>query len=194
MYLIVGLGNPGKNYEQTRHNVGFMTIDILAERYNCPINLVKWNALVGETRINNEKVVLMKPQTFMNLSGRSVVAAAQFYKLDPSEIIVICDDVDIHFGTIRIKRKGTAGSHNGLKSIVNLLGSMDFPRVKIAVGRKHPRMDLADFVLSKFASSEIKTLQEELIAAADAVELILKEDIAEAMNVYNGWSAPSIEE
>ncbi len=194
MYLIVGLGNPGKKYEQTRHNVGFMTIDILAERYSCPVNLVKWNALVGETRINNEKVVFMKPQTFMNLSGRSVVAACDFYKLDPEEIIVICDDVDIHFGTIRIKRKGSAGSHNGLKSIVNLLGSMDFPRVKIAVGRKNPRMDLADFVLSKFATSEIRTLQEELVAAADAVEIIIKEDVAEAMNVYNGWSATSLEE
>lgn len=194
MYVIVGLGNPGKKYENTRHNVGFMTLDRIAKKANISINQAKWNSLLGEGRYSGKKVLLVKPQTFMNRSGISVQEIVNFYKIEPWQLIVICDDIDIPFGTIRVKRKGSAGSHNGLKSIINQIASQDFPRVKISVGDCPPFMDLADFVLSKFRPDEEKILDEEIEAASQAVDLILAGHIDQAMNEYNGWIAPSFDE
>lgn len=192
MLLIVGLGNPGMKYDRTRHNVGFMVIDRFANKHNITIDNAKWKALVGEGRIAGEKVLLMKPQTYMNLSGHAVRQAIQFYKLDPEEVLVICDDIDIAFGHIRLKSKGSAGTHNGLKSIVQEIGSSDFPRLKIAVGRKPAFMDLADFVLSKFSRDEEKTLDEEIETGVRVLDLVAEGRLTEAMNLYNGWSAPSL--
>ncbi|MDO5017985.1 MAG: aminoacyl-tRNA hydrolase [Lagierella massiliensis] len=186
MKLIVGLGNPGQKYLGNRHNVGFMTIDLLMKRNDILINKEKFRSGLGEGRIGREKVVLMKPLTYMNNSGMAVVDFANYYNLEPKDIIVITDDIDIPWGSIRIKQKGSAGSHNGLKSIIYHLKSQDFPRVKIAVGKKHPKMDLADFVLSNFTNEEQKILELEIEDAAKAVELIAQGKLNDAMNRYNG--------
>lgn len=186
MKLIVGLGNPGQKYLGNRHNVGFMTIDRLAERNNITINKEKFRAGIGEGRIGYEKVVLMKPLTYMNNSGMAVVDFVNYYNLYPDEVIVIADDIDIPWGSIRIKKKGSAGSHNGLKSIIYHLQSQDFPRVKVAVGKKNPKMDLAAFVLSNFTEDEKKVLDLEVEDAAKAVELIVEDKLEDAMNIYNG--------
>ena len=185
MYVIVGLGNPGKTYSNTRHNVGFNTVDLLAERNNIEINKIKFKSVYGEGRINGKKLILVKPQTYMNNSGEAVRDIANFYKLDPSKIIVIVDDIDIDFGSVRIRKKGSAGSHNGLKSIIRLLGRDDFPRIKIGIGKKHPQQNLADFVLSRFSQDEVEDIEDAIRDSAEAVELILKEDIDTAMNEFN---------
>lgn len=186
MYLIVGLGNPGDKYTKTRHNVGFRVIDLLGEEYGISVDRSKFKALMGKGRIEGEEVVLLKPMTYMNLSGESVREAANFYKSKPEEIIVICDDIDIPFGTIRIKGKGSAGTHNGLKSIVKEMGYSDFPRVKISVGDKPSYMDLAAFVLSQFTAEEERIIRLEIKDAKDAIATIVGKDLNAGMNGYNG--------
>ena len=186
MFIIVGLGNPGREYEQTRHNIGFIAINAVAENHGVKIDHLKFNALTATCMIGTEKCLLMKPQTFMNNSGEAVGEAARFYKVPPENIIVISDDVSLDTAAIRIRRKGTAGGHNGLKSIINHLSSDGFPRIKIGVGeRTHPDEDLKDHVLGKFAREDIDALNESIKNAAAAVDLIVEGKIDEAMNLYN---------
>lgn len=185
MHIIVGLGNPGSRYEPTRHNVGFRTVDLLSERFNIPVKRLKWKALTGEGRIGSHKVLLVKPQTFMNKSGESVMEIMNYYGVPIEKLIVITDDIDIQFGRIRIRKGGSAGTHNGLKSIIYLLKDDGFPRIKVAVGPKNPHMNLADFVLSRFSSEEQAVVDREIEAAADAVETIVRKGMDEAMNIYN---------
>lgn len=185
MFVVVGLGNPGKEYTNTRHNVGFDTIDLLAERNNIKINKIKFKSVYGEGVIGSEKVLLVKPQTYMNNSGVTVRDIYSFYKIPIDNIIVIVDDIDIDFATVRIKRKGSAGSHNGLKSIIYLLQRDDFPRVKIGIGKKHENQDLANFVLSRFSKEEREVIEESILTGAESVETIIKYGIEQAMNEFN---------
>lgn len=185
MFAVIGLGNPGKDYTNTRHNVGFDTIDILARRNKIELNKIKFKAVYGEGRIGNEKVLLVKPQTFMNNSGISTKEIFQFYKIPIENIIVLVDDIDIDFANVRVKKKGSAGSHNGLKSIIYHLQDENFPRVKIGIGKKHPNQDLADFVLGRFSKEERTEVEVTLMAAAEAVENIICYDINYAMNKFN---------
>ncbi|MBZ2174595.1 aminoacyl-tRNA hydrolase [Schnuerera sp. xch1] len=185
MFVIVGLGNPGKNYSNTRHNVGFDTLDLLAYRNNIKVNKTKFKSLYGEGVIGDEKVILLKPQTYMNNSGIAVLDLYNFYKLPIENIIVIVDDIDIDFATIRVKAKGSAGSHNGLKSIIYQLQSDNFTRVKIGIGDKKESQDLADFVLSKFSKDEREKIDASIERAALAVETIVKDNVNKAMNEFN---------
>ncbi|GFO86401.1 MULTISPECIES: aminoacyl-tRNA hydrolase [Anaerostipes] len=185
MKVIVGLGNPGKKYENTRHNIGFAAIDYIAEKEGININTGKHKALVGSGYIDGVKVLLVKPQTFMNLSGESLRPIMDFYKLEPEDFLVIFDDIDLDVGRIRIRRKGSAGGHNGIKSIISHLGSMEFPRIKIGVGAKPPGYDLADYVLGHFSKADQEILQERFEDVYDAVKLIVGDDITEAMNRHN---------
>ena len=185
MKVIVGLGNPGKKYENTRHNIGFAAIDYIAEKEGININTGKYKALVGSGYIDGVKVLLVKPQTFMNLSGESLRPIMDFYKLEPEDFLVIFDDIDLDVGRIRIRRKGSAGGHNGIKSIISHLGSMEFPRIKIGVGAKPPGYDLADYVLGHFSKADQEILQERFEDVYDAVKLIVGDDITEAMNRHN---------
>ncbi|MCI5604420.1 MAG: aminoacyl-tRNA hydrolase [Clostridia bacterium] len=186
MYLIVGLGNPGKQYEMTRHNIGFHTIDYIADTNKVKINKLKYKALYGEAVIGGEKVYIVKPQTYMNLSGDSVIEFANFYKIPPENIIVINDDISLDTGRIRVRAKGSAGGHNGLKSIIYQLKSDNFPRVKIGVGApKHEEYDLADFVLGRFTKEEIPVMEEAILKASKAVEEIIRNGPQSAMNKYN---------
>lgn len=185
MFVVVGLGNPGKTYASTRHNVGFDTIDLLANRNNIKINKIKFKSVYGEGFIGDEKVILVKPQTYMNNSGETVRDIANFYKIDPENIIVIVDDIDIEFSSVRIRRKGSAGSHNGLKSIIYLLSRDDFPRVKIGIGKNGENQDLAGFVLSRFSKEERIDIEESILTASEASESIIKYGIETAMNEFN---------
>ena len=185
MYFIVGLGNPGFKYENTRHNVGFLTIDYLAEKYNIPVKKLKFKSLYGQGEISGQKVVLIKPQTYMNNSGEAVRELKNYFKFDEDELIVIVDDIDIDFGKIRIKKKGSAGTHNGIKSIIYQIKNDKFPRIKIAVGQKPSYMDLANFVLSGFDQKEADIVREEIIMAAESIEMMLESNIDKAMNKYN---------
>ncbi|PAB57641.1 aminoacyl-tRNA hydrolase [Anaeromicrobium sediminis] len=185
MYVIVGLGNPGKEYNKTRHNVGFDVIDKIAENNNIDINKVKHKAVIGQGRINNEKVMLVKPITYMNLSGRSLKEIVDYYKVDISKIIVIYDDIDTEVGKMRIRMKGSAGTHNGMKSIIYELVSDKFPRIRIGIG-KPEYGKLADFVLGKFSKEQQPLIEEIIDKAADSVEFIIKDGIDLAMNRYNG--------
>ena len=185
MYFIVGLGNPGLQYENTRHNVGFLTIDYLAEKHNINVKKLKHKALYGQGEISDQKVMLIKPQTYMNNSGESVRDFKNFYKFDDDKLIVILDDIDIDFGKIRIKKKGSAGTHNGMKSIIYQTQTDKFPRIKISVGQKPEYMDLANFVLSGFNGKDVDIVREEIIMAADAIEMMLETNIDKAMNKYN---------
>lgn len=185
LYVVVGLGNPGKDYTNTRHNVGFDTLDIIAKRNNIDLNKIKFKSVYGEGFIGREKVILVKPQTYMNNSGITVRELIQFYKLPVENIIVIVDDIDIGFADIRIKAKGSAGSHNGLKSIIYHLQEDKFPRVKVGIGKKHPRQDLADFVLSRFSKEEIPDIEDAISKAAEAVEAMIAEGTESAMNKFN---------
>ncbi|MGP1349020.1 MAG: aminoacyl-tRNA hydrolase [Stomatobaculum sp.] len=185
MYIIAGLGNPGAEYEDTRHNVGFRVIDCLAERLNTAVTEKKYFALCGKGVISGEKVILMKPQTYMNNSGQSLRAAADFYKVPPEQIIVLSDDIDLDQGRLRIRLKGSAGGHNGLKSIISHLGAQDFIRVRIGIGGKPEGRDLADYVLGRLKGSEAETMEQAYRSAADAVEAILSEGGEKAMNFYN---------
>ncbi len=185
LYVVVGLGNPGRDYANTRHNVGFDTIDLLGHRNNIKINKIKFKSVYGEGFISGEKVILVKPQTYMNNSGEALRDIYNFYKIPVKNIIVIVDDIDIEFSQVRIRRKGSAGSHNGLKSIIHLLGSDDFPRVKIGIGSRREGQDLANFVLSRFSKDERKDIEDSLLIGAESVETIIKTGIEEAMNLFN---------
>lgn len=186
MYIIAGLGNPGKQYAQTRHNVGFDTIDILADKYNISVDTKKHKALCGKGMIEGQKVVLAKPQTFMNLSGESVRELVDFYKIDPEEeLIVIYDDISLEPGQLRIRPKGSAGGHNGIKNIIAHLGTQVFKRVKVGVGEKPKGYDLADYVLGHFTKEEQAIFAERFDEVYDAVQLIVMGDITEAMNRHN---------
>ena len=185
-YIIVGLGNPGKQYENTRHNAGFMAIDRLAEKENCKINKIRFKSTTGECTINGHRCLLMKPSTFMNLSGQAVVEAMNFYKIPIEKVIVIHDDVTLAPGRLRIRQKGSDGGHNGLKNIIYLSGKNTFPRVKIGVGDKpHPDYDMADWVLGVPNADDRKLIEEAILKINDAIELIVKGDLNEAMNRYN---------
>lgn len=185
MYLIVGLGNPGKEYEKTRHNIGFEAIDLLAKRNKIALNKMKFKSIYGEGRIGPEKVYLMKPTTYMNNSGEAVKAFADYYKIGPENILVIVDDIDIPFSSIRIKKNGSAGSHNGLKSIVKLLGSKDFPRLKLGVGQKNENQDLASFVLGRFSKEEMVDIDKTLDLSVRAIEEAIRSGIESSMNKFN---------
>lgn len=185
MYYIVGLGNPGLQYENTRHNVGFMTIDYLANKYDIDVRKSKFKSLYGQGEISGHKVMLIKPQTYMNNSGEAVRELRNFYKFDIDKLIVVYDDIDIDFGTIRIRKKGSAGSHNGMKSIIYQIQDDQFPRIKVSIGKKPEKWDLANFVLSGFSKEEAKILEDEIRIAACAIEIILKDDIDKAMNKCN---------
>ncbi len=183
MYIIAGLGNPSKEYEKTRHNAGFDTIDLLAEKLGIDLTEKKHRAYCG--MIGTEKVLLLKPQTFMNNSGESLRDAADFYKVEPEQILVIYDDISLEPGQLRIRMKGSAGGHNGIKSIIAHLKTQDFPRIKIGVGAKPERMDLADYVLSRFSPAEREKMEESFREGAEAVITFLKDGKDAAMNQYN---------
>lgn len=186
MYIIAGLGNPGKQYAQTRHNVGFDTIDILADKYNISVDTKKHKALCGKGMIEGQKVVLAKPQTFMNLSGESVRELVDFYKIDPEEeLIVIYDDISLEPGKIRIRKKGSAGGHNGIKNIIVQLGTQNFQRIKVGVGEKPKGWDLADYVLGHFSKEDRGLVDDALKRVAGAVELMVQGEVDQAMNQFN---------
>lgn len=185
MYIIAGLGNPTKEYEKTRHNVGFDTIDILADKLGISLTEKKHRAYCGKGIIGGERVLLLKPQTYMNNSGESLRDAADFYKIEPEQILIIYDDISLDPGQLRIRKKGSAGGHNGIKSIIAHLGSQDFPRIKIGIGAKPERMDLADYVLSRFSPAEREKMEEAFKEGAEAVQMFLLEGADAAMNRYN---------
>ena len=186
MYVIAGLGNPKREYENTRHNVGFDVIDAIASKYGIRVIERKHKALVGRGYIDGMKVVLAKPQTFMNLSGESIREIIDYYKVDPqSELVVVCDDISLELGQLRIRKKGSAGGHNGLKNIIAQLGTDGFARIKMGVGNKPEGYDLADYVLGHFSKGEAKLMDEGYDHAVHAVELIVSGQINEAMNEYN---------
>ena len=186
-WLIVGLGNPGSQYTKTRHNCGFRAVDILADKLGCKIDKGKFQGLYGQVMYKGRKLFLLKPQTFMNLSGRSVLQLSAYFSIPPQRIIIMFDDISLPPGRLRIRSDGSAGGHNGIKSIINEVGSQDFPRVKIGVGAKpHAEMDLADWVLSAFSASEEKALGPALDAAAEAALSIIEKGVPETANRYNG--------
>ncbi len=186
-FLVVGLGNPGREYENTRHNAGFMAVDRIAETIGVKIDRLKFKSLCAEGMLSGRRILLLKPSTFMNLSGQAVQEAASFYKIPPEKTLVFMDDISLEPGHVRIRRKGSDGGHNGIKNIIYLTGSDQFPRVKIGVGAKpHPDYDLAKWVLSRFSADELKALDGVLDHAADMASLILSGRMDEAMNVYNG--------
>ncbi len=185
-FLIAGLGNPGKKYEGTRHNAGFMVIETLAKLTGTRVNRVKFKSLCGEAVIGGKKVLLLMPQTFMNNSGEAVREAMAFYKLSPERCLIVCDDVTLPVGTIRIRRKGSDGGQRGMRSIITLCGSEHFPRIKVGVGQKpHPDYDLAAWVLSRFPESEHAPLHEAIEHAAEAAQLITGDEIDAAMNRFS---------
>lgn len=186
-WLVVGLGNPGPKYEWTRHNMGFLVINELAERESIPVQRLKFKALTNTAVIGGKSVLLMKPTTYMNLSGEAVGQAARFYKIPPERVLVISDDVALPQGKLRVRRSGSAGGHNGLKNIIAHLGSDQFPRVKVGVGGKpHPDSDMADWVLSPFTGQDRKAMEEAIARAADAVTLLLDKGVDQAMAKFNG--------
>ena len=182
-WLIVGLGNPGREYERTRHNAGFRAVDLLADKLGCKIDKLKYQGLYCQTTYDRKKVFLLKPQTYMNLSGRSVLQLSAYYNIPPQRIIVMFDDISLEPGRLRIRADGSAGGHNGIKSIIQELGSQEFPRVKIGVGAKpHPDYDLADWVLSAFTSLEENALADSLENGANAALTIIEQGVPEAAN------------
>lgn len=186
MFLIVGLGNPDRRYERTRHNIGFDTIDALADCYNIRVNEKKHKALCGSGVIEGTKVLLAKPQTYMNLSGESIAEIVNFYKLDPeTEMIVIFDDISLAPGNIRVRKKGSAGGHNGVKSIISCIGTQNFMRIKVGVGEKPRGWDLADYVLGRFSEEERKAVESAISDAKEAAVLMLQGQADKAMNDYN---------
>ena len=186
-WLIVGLGNPGREYENTRHNAGFRALDILAQKLGCKPDKLKYQGLYCQVNYRGNKLLLLKPQTYMNLSGRSAAPLAAFFKVPTDHVIVLFDDISLPPGRLRIRADGSAGGHNGIKSLIQELGSQNFPRVKIGVGAKpHPDFDLADWVLSVFSAAEEKALEPALERAADAVLAIIDHGVPEAANRFNG--------
>lgn len=187
MFLIAGLGNPGRQYEKTRHNMGFDTIDELIDRHRILQGGIAHKAMYGKGMIAGEKVLAVKPLTYMNLSGEAIREYVNYYKMDPeTELIVIYDDIDLEPGQIRIRKKGSAGGHNGIKSIIAQIGTQNFYRIKVGVGAKPKGWDLADYVLGRFSSEERELVDKAICDAADAVEMILKDGMEAAMNHYNG--------
>lgn len=189
MYLIAGLGNPEKKYEATRHNIGFETVDLLAHKLGISMNKLKHKAIFGECNIKGEKVIVAKPQTYMNLSGESIRDIVNFYKIPVENVIVICDDINLEAGRIRIRPKGSDGGHNGLKSIIYQLADDGFTRIRMGVGApKGEHYNLADYVLGKFSKEEIEILTKTANRVVDAVEVIITSGTADAMNKFNGAS------
>jgi len=184
----VGLGNPGKKYAKNRHNLGFMAVDRFAEKHNISLNIKKKKAIYGRGTCNGEEVVVLKPQTFMNLSGEAVLYLASFLKIKPENIIVVADDTELPFGKIRIRRKGGSGGHNGIKSLINSLKTEDFPRLRFGIGRppEDSGIELYDYVLQDFTPEELNILNEKLDTVADALTIMVTKSIDEAMNIYNG--------
>lgn len=186
-WLIVGLGNPGREYEKTRHNAGFRGVDLLADKLGCKIDRLKFQGLYTQTNYQGTKLYLLKPQTYMNLSGRSVLQLSSYFNIPPQRIVVLFDDISLPPGRLRIRGEGSAGGHNGIKSIISELGSQDFPRIKIGVGAKpHQEQDLANWVLSNFSEAEEKDLSSALNRAADAALCIIDKGLSEAANRFNG--------
>ena len=186
MFIIAGLGNPTREYEGTRHNVGFDVIDRLAARYNIDVDVKKHRALIGKGMIAGQKVILAKPQTYMNLSGESIRSILDYYKVDPeTELIVIYDDISLEPGKIRIRKKGSAGGHNGIKNIIAQLGTQNFQRIKVGVGEKPKGWDLADYVLGHFSKEDRGLVDDALKRAAEAVELMVQGEVDQAMNQFN---------
>ncbi|PRR83321.1 aminoacyl-tRNA hydrolase [Clostridium vincentii] len=190
MFLIVGLGNPGKEYKNTRHNIGFDAIDAIAKKYKIEVNRIKFKGVYGETFIEGEKVIILKPSTYMNLSGESIRAVMDFYKVKHENILVIYDDISLEVGRLRIRDKGSAGGHNGIKNIISNMGTEEFARIKIGVGQ--PKGDLVNYVLGTVAKKERKILDEVLEVVVSATEAIIKEDVKEAMNKYNSLNLNKI--
>ncbi len=186
MKLITGLGNPTAKYEGTRHNVGFEVIDRLAEQYNIPLDTAKHKGFYGKGIMEGQKVILLKPMTYMNLSGESVAAVADYFKIEPKDVIVIYDDINLDVGRLRIREKGSAGGHNGMKNIIQHLGTDAFPRIRLGVGMKPPKMDLADYVLSAFVKEEQPLMEAGYDKACRAAAMVLTDGISQAMNEYNG--------
>ncbi len=186
MIVIAGLGNPGSKYENTRHNAGFLTIDLLSKKYGIKVDRLKHKALTGDGLINGERVLLVKPQTFMNLSGESIRDILQWYKVPAENLIVIYDDVDLPAGALRIRARGSSGTHNGMKSVIYQLQSDDFPRIRIGIGRAPEGWELADYVLGRFGADEAPAVAKCIERAAEAAALIVSEGVAPAMNKYNG--------
>lgn len=185
MFIIVGLGNPGKKYDLTRHNVGFETIDRLSEKHQIQVNKMKYKALIGEGVIGGERVMLVKPQTYMNLSGETVQSICHYYQLPMENLIVIYDDVDTDFAKLRIRKKGSSGTHNGMRNIIYLIQKDDFPRIRIGIG-KSSTLALKDYVLQKFKKDEMIEMNETIEKAAKAVETIIVDGVEIAMNRFNG--------
>ena len=186
-WLIVGLGNPGKEYERSRHNTGFRALDILAENLHCKVDKLKFQGLYGQTVYGGRKIYLLKPQTYMNLSGKSVLGLSAYFKIPPQRILVLFDDISLAPGRLRIRAEGSAGGHNGIKSIISELGSQDFPRVKIGVGAKpNPEYDLAAWVLGSFSAQDEKAMAVSLRNAADAALAVMDYGVPEAANRFNG--------
>ena len=185
MRVIIGLGNPGMKYAGTRHNIGFDTVTALADKYNIKINNKKFNGLIGDGFIGGEKVLLVQPQTYMNLSGECVGQIADFFKIEPENLIVICDDINLDTGRLRIRAKGSAGGHNGLKNIIAHLGTEAFPRIRVGVGEKTEGWDLADYVLARFSKDDEPVMREAIKNAVGAVETWISDDIGTAMNRFN---------
>jgi len=186
MKLIVGLGNPEARYDGTRHNVGFDVIDLMADKFKIGLDTVKHKGIYGKGKIEGQTVILLKPMTYMNLSGESVSQVAAYYKIAPEDIIVVYDDINLDVGRLRVRGKGSAGGHNGIKNIIAHLHTEDFPRVRVGIGKKHPKMDLADYVLSHFSDEEVKSMQEGYERASEAVALMVNDELERAMNDYNG--------
>lgn len=185
MKIIAGLGNPGSKYAGTRHNVGFSVIDELAEKYNISMDIKKHKAICGQGRIEGEKVILVMPQTFMNLSGESIRMVMDYYKCGPDDLIVIYDDIYLAVGRLRIRQKGSAGGHNGMKNIISHIGNEEFARIRVGVGEKPKNMDLADYVLSRFSKEELADIRKGCTDACDAVGIMLLQGAGAAMNRYN---------
>jgi PTH1 family peptidyl-tRNA hydrolase len=185
-HIVVGLGNPGAQYLHTRHNAGFLAIDYICNKYNARVNKSAHKALVGEATIGGKRVLLVKPQTYMNLSGESVKSALDFYKIKPENLIVIYDDISLDVGRLRVRRDGSAGGHNGIKSIIANIGTQIFPRIKVGVGQKpHPDYDLASWVLSEFKNEELKALEGTFPTVCEGLEKILTTSIDDAMQICN---------
>ncbi len=185
MKLVVGLGNPGETYEGTRHNLGFMVLDRLAARYGTFVDTKKKKSMIGRFRIGKERVMLLKPQTFVNLSGEAVLYMASFLRIMPENIVVVCDDVNLPLGKIRIRKYGSSGGHNGVKSLIQFLRSDNFPRVRIGVGAPPEHEKMEDFVLGKFSGEELGILEPSLTKACEAIEMIINGEMDNAMNLYN---------
>ena len=186
IYVIAGLGNPGKKYHYTRHNVGFLVVDILAEKYNISVTQIKHKALIGTGTIEDKKIILVKPQTYMNNSGESLIEVVEWYKVPLEQLIVIYDDMDLPLGKLRIRAKGSSGTHNGMKSVIYHLQSENFPRIRVGIDKKPEELDTIDYVLGKFTEDEKKVVFDSLVRAAEAAVTIITSGINEAMNMFNG--------